>query len=137
MSTAETSKSKPINAGATSDPKGPHTSHKNYIKVGLNFGVYSVGLARQQLDKLSQQQRVGALLILAFIFFWPLVTLSMLAPWLLAGGVVAYSVFAGFEVFIDHLEEAINTELGLSDAVIIFLPFHRFSYPVACRTKHA
>ena len=123
------SKSKPA-SGTSSKPAGgePKSSQTtsagttNYIKYSVIKGKDVVKAGTHQLDKLPQNQKYGALALGGLVAFWPLCILAMVSPWLICGAILAYSLLFGFETFVGHLEEAVTSEVPLSEKV---RPMHR------------
>lgn len=95
----------------------PVIAHQNFIRPAFRKTGQAFNMARQQYDKLPGNQRLAAGVAVFVLLFWPLFGLVMLSPWLLAATIVVYSVLFGFTAFVQDLEEAITSEMPLSENV--------------------
>lgn len=98
-------------------PISSFIAHQNFIKPTFRKTGQLYKMGRQQYDKMPANQRLGAGVALFVLLFWPLFGLVMLSPWILAAIVFVYSALFGFTTFIQDLEEAITSEMPLSENV--------------------
>lgn len=91
----------------------------NYIKLAFTKAAQIGKLGTDQLAKLNQNQRIGAGIAAAVLLFWPLLSILILAPWILLAVIIGYSLmFGGFPRFVADLEEAIIVETNISEKVL-------------------
>jgi len=89
--------------------------HQNYIRPAFVKSGQVIRFSKDFYAGLSQNQRIGGTVGLFVMLFWPLFGFMMMAPWLLAGAILVYSLLFSFTGFVQDLEESILKEIPLSE----------------------